>query len=155
MPAEELVAALKGHPFTRGLAIDYIRLLADCGRMRRFAVGDYLWRQGDKTVEAFLVLEGEVALEISVPHEGKLLFESIRSGEVVGCTSLSYDARWGYDGRAATPVRVVAMKSRKLRAAVKMDHELGYQIHTRCTKALGKRLEASRMRLVETHGVLL
>lgn len=155
MPAQELVAALKRHPFTQGLATGYLELMADAGCMREFSAGEYLWRQGDRTVEAFLVVHGEIALEISVPHEGKLLFESIRSGEVVGCTALSYDTRWGYDGRAVGPVRAIAMKSTKMRSALRKDHELGYQIHSRCTAALGKRLEASRMRLVETHGVLL
>jgi hypothetical protein len=114
-----------------------------------------LWRQGDRTVEAFLVFGGEIALEITVPHEGKLLFESIRSGEVVGCTALSHDARWGFDGGAGTPVRTIAMNSGNLRAALRRDHEFGYQIHARCTKALGKRLNASRLRLVETHGAAL
>jgi CRP-like cAMP-binding protein len=155
LPAQELIGALKAHPFTRGLAIDYIRLLAGCGRMRDFAAGDYLWRQGNRTVEAFLVLDGEIALEIAVPHEGKLLFESIRSGEVVGCTAMSHDERWGFDGRAVTPVRTIAMNSRNLRAALKQDHEFGFQIHARCTRALGKRLNASRLRLVETHGAAL
>jgi CRP-like cAMP-binding protein len=152
LPAEELKTALKTHPFLRGLPIEYVHLMAGCGRLRDFAAGDYLWRQGNRTVEAFLVLVGEIALEISVPHEGKLLFESIPSGEVAGCTALSYDARWGFDGRAATPVRVIAMNARAMRAALKRDHEFGYQIHARCAKALGKRLTASRLRLVETHG---
>ena len=155
MPAQELISALKTHPFTRGLAIDYIRLMAGCGKMRDFAAGDYLWRQGDRIVEAFLVLGGEIALEITVPHEGNLLFESIRSGEVVGCTAMSHDERWGFDGRAVTAVRTIAMNSRNLRAALKHDHGFGYQIHTRCTRALGKRLNASRLRLVEAHAANL
>lgn len=155
MPAQELIGALKTHPFTRGLAIDYLRLMAGCGKMRDFAAGDYLWRQGDRIVEAFLVLDGEIALEITVPHEGKLLFESIRAGEVVGCTAMSHVERWGFDGRAVTAVRAIAMNSRSVRAALKRDHELGYQIHAKCTKALGKRLNASRLRLVEAHGAAL
>lgn len=155
MAAEELVAAVKKHPFLRGLSIDYVRLMAGYGRMRDFASGDYLWRQGNRTLDAFLVLSGEIALEITVPHEGKLLFESIGAGEVAGCTALSYDAQWGFDGRATTPVRTIAMNARALRAALKRDHELGYQIHARCTKALGKRLNASRLRLVEAHGAAL
>lgn len=155
MPADELVAAVKQHPFMRGLSIDYVRLIAGCGRVRDFDPGDYLWRQGNRTIEAFLILTGEIALEITVPHEGKLLFESIRSGEVAGCTALTYDARWGFDGRATTPVHTIAMNATALRGALRRDHELGYQIHSRCAKALGKRLDASRLRLVESHGSAL
>jgi CRP-like cAMP-binding protein len=155
LPAEELVAAVKKHPFMRGLPIDYVRLIAGYGRVRDFAAGDYLWRQGNRTVEAFLILTGEIALEITVPHEGKLLFESIRSGEVAGCVAFSYDAPWGFDGRASTPVHSIAVNARTLRAALRRDHELGYQIHSRCAKTLGKRLDASRLRLVESHGSVL
>lgn len=155
LPLEPLEEVLEMHPFTRGLPAAYLRLMGGCGRMWNAAAGHYLWRQGDRNIEAHLVLEGEIALEIAVPHEGKLSFESVNAGEIAGCTALFHSARWGFDGRAVTPVRAVALNSRSLRAAIECDHEFGYQLLERCTNSIGKKLNANRLRLVEARSTTL
>ncbi len=160
VPSSEIVAgALEGvfaqHPFTRGLSPAYLRRLASCGKLREFPAGHYLWRQGDRNVEAFLILEGKIALEITVPHEGKLTIEAVSEGEVAGCTALFHSARWGFDGRALTGVQAVVLSSNWVRAAIDSDREFGYQLLERCTNCLGKRLNASRLKLVEAHSLTL
>jgi CRP-like cAMP-binding protein len=154
-PGESLAGALEAHPFTRGLPAAHLRLMAACGGVRNVAAGHYLWRQGDRNIEAYLVLDGEIALEITVPDEGKLSFETVCAGEIAGCTGLFHSARWGFDGRAVTAVRAVALDSRRLRAAVECDHELGYELLERCTNSLGERLNANRLKLVEAHRTAL
>jgi CRP-like cAMP-binding protein len=155
VPVEPLDEVLKTHPFTQGLRAAHLRLLAGCGTMRHIPAGRYLWRQGDRNVEVYLVLEGEIALEITVPHEGKLPFETVGAGEIAGCTGLVHSTRWGFDGRALTPLQVVALNSRRLRAAIERDHEFGYQLLGRCASALGRRLNHNRLRLVEAHSAAL
>ena len=155
MAPEDLELFLNTHPFAMGLAPAYIALIARCARIRNAQPGEYLWRQGDRNVEAYLLLEGEVALEITVPHEGKLAFESIHAGDIAGCTAMLHNARWGFDGRATTPVRAVALNSRALRFAIESDTEFGYHILQRCTKSMVKRLDANRLRLVEAHSAVL
>jgi CRP-like cAMP-binding protein len=152
---EPLEAVLEVHPFTRGLPAAHLRFMAASAKVRNVAAGHYLWRQGDRNVETYLVVEGEVALEITVPDEDKLWFETVRAGEIAGCTGLFHSARWGFDGRAATAVLVVALDSRSLRAAIECDHELGYQLLERCTNSLGERLNANRLKLVEAHRATL
>jgi len=154
-PVEPLERVLETHPFTRGLSLTHLRLIAACARTRSVADGHYLWRQGDRNVEAHLVLEGEIALEITVPHEGKLTFETVSAGDIAGCTGLFHSARWGFDGRAVTAVRAVVLNSRTLRAAIECDHELGYQLLERCANSLGKRLNGNRVKLVEAHSAAL
>jgi CRP-like cAMP-binding protein len=123
--------------------------------MWNVAAGHYLWRQGDRNLEAYLVLEGEIALEITVPHEGTLSFETVNAGEIAGCTALFHSARWGFDGRAVTAVRAVVLNSRTLRAAIDCNHKFGYQLLERCTNSIGKKLNANRLRLVEAHSATL
>jgi CRP-like cAMP-binding protein len=154
-PQGPLDEVLGTHPFTRGLPASYVGMLARHARLRDVAAGQYLWRQGDRNVEAYLVLEGEIALEITVPHEGKLLIECVTAGDIAGCTGLFHSARWGFDGRAATAVRAVALDSRQLRTEVECDHAFGYHLLERCTSSLGKRLNTNRLKLVEAHSAVL
>jgi len=152
---QPLEMVLEAHPFMRGLPPAYLRLIAECAKMRSVAPGHYVWRQGDRNIEAYLVLEGEIALEITVPHEGTLSFESVNTGEVAGCTALFQSVRWGFDGRAVTAVRAMVLDSRRLRAVIECDHEFGYQLLERCANSLGNRLNATRLKLVETHSATL
>jgi CRP-like cAMP-binding protein len=154
-PRATLDSALAAHAFVCDLPEAYLRLIARCGEMRNVAAGQYLWRQGERNVEAYLVIEGEVALEIAVPHEGKVSFESVQAGDVAGCTALFHTGRWGFDARAVGPVRAVVLDSRRLRAAIENDHEFGYRLLEKCTQSLGKRLIASRFKLVEAHDAAL
>ena len=155
VPEQPLERVVGTHPFARGLPPAYHRVLAACGAIRDIAAGQYLWRQGDRNVEAYLVLEGELALEITVPHEGTLSIETVGAGDVAGCPALFHSARWGFDGRAVTALRTVVLNSRSLRAAIECDHELGYQLLERCTHSLVQRLNASRVKLVEAHSEAL
>lgn len=151
----ELESLLAAHPFLNGFDRRHVRVIARCGRLCTFRAGDYLWRQGDIQKEAFVVLEGEIAVEIAVPNEGNVLIETIREGEVAGCTCLLKSARWRFDARTTQDGRAIVLNARKLRAAMEQDHELGYQVLERCAKALGKRLNASRLKLVEAHNAAL
>jgi CRP-like cAMP-binding protein len=146
---------LNTHPFSRGLAPAHLGLIAACGRLQDVPAGRYLWRQGDGNAETYLVLEGEIALEIAVPHEGVLSFETVNAGDIAGCTALFQSARWRFDGRALTRVRAVVLDSISLRGAIETDHEFGYRLLERCTNSLGKTLTAGRLKLVEAHSATL
>jgi CRP-like cAMP-binding protein len=152
---EPLEETLKTHPFCRGLHAAHLRLIAARGSVQDVSAGRYLWRQGERAVETYLVLEGEIALEIAVPHEGKLGFDTVTAGGMAGCPALFGNGLWRFDGRAVSAVRAVVLDSASLRAAIEADHEFGYRMLERCTNFLGTTLNASRFRLVEAHSATL
>jgi CRP-like cAMP-binding protein len=130
-------------------------VIAASGRAQNVRAGHYLWRQGQNAAETYLVLEGEIALEIAVPNEGKLTFESVSAGGVAGCRALFGSGPWRFDGRAASVVRAIALDSTSLRAAIEADHQFGYRLLERCTSLLGEMLNAGRIKLAEAHRAAL
>jgi CRP-like cAMP-binding protein len=155
VPTYPIEEALKAHPFTRGLRADSIDRLAEIGQVRDMAEGSYLWRQGETPPETYLLVRGQVLLEIAVPHEGKVVIESVGAGEMAGCAGLIRSSRSGFDARANTAVRLVAMDAVMLRALCAQEHELGYELLRRCANTLALRLEACRRRLIEAHRLAL
>ncbi len=80
---KSLAQFLDQHSFTRGLDSRFTKILIDCARSE-FAVGEYLWRPGDVVNECHLLGSGEVAVGISVPHQGQLQIDTVGGGDIVG-----------------------------------------------------------------------
>ena len=140
---------LGSHPFLKDLGAKYIRKLAALAQRRTFRPGEYLWRQGDPADLLFLMQSGEVALEISIPHQGPLPFETIVGGELLGWSWLVPPYRYQFDARAVSKVEAFALDGKSVRKSCDEDQELGYQVLKRLTPLIAHRLEMARLRLLE------
>ena len=143
------LADFREHAFVRGLIPSHVRLLGQCAKERSIPKGVYLKRQGDPTDEFYLIRSGEVALEISLPHNGTLRIETVRAGNVVGWSCFVGPYRWRFDALALSELRVFSIDTRCLRAECDRDHEFGYAILQRCAPVIAERLQATQIKLLE------
>jgi CRP-like cAMP-binding protein len=140
---------LGSHPFLTDLDSKYIAQLAAFAQRRTFQPGDYLWRQGDPADVLFLMQSGEVALEISIPHQGPLPFETLVGSEILGWSWLVPPYRYRFDARAVSIVEVFALDGKSIRNSCNEDQGLGYQLLKRLTPLIAHRLEMALLRLLE------
>ena len=99
-------ADFREHAFVRELIPSHVRLLSQCAKERSIPKGVYLKRQGDPADEFYFIRSGEVALEISLPHDGALRIETVRAGSVVGWSCFVGPYRWLLDRHAMPSSRV-------------------------------------------------
>jgi CRP-like cAMP-binding protein len=125
--------------------------LLACAWSRELAVGEYLWRQAEESKEFYLIGSGEVAIGISIPHEGQLQIDTVGAGGVVGWSWLGEPYRTHFDARAVTPVEAMALDTRCLRRLCEQDRELRCELLSRIAPIIVRRLEASQSRLMELH----
>jgi len=59
---------------------------------------------------------------------------------------------WEFDGRAVEPVRAVRMDGTCLRAKLDDDPRLGYELMRRFARLTVKRLQATRLQLLDVYG---
>jgi CRP-like cAMP-binding protein len=111
-----------------------------------------LFREGDPADAFYVVRRGRVALELFVPNRGALTVETIEPGEVVGWSWLFPPHRWHFDGRAAEPVRAIAVDGACLRGKCDADPALGYDLIGRFSQVMLERLQATRLRLADLYG---
>jgi CRP-like cAMP-binding protein len=104
---------------------------------------------------AYLVVDGKIALEIAGPLQDRLSFDLIAPGEVAGCSALFLNERWGFDARSVGATTTIALDGRSLRKCCESNHEFGYRLLQKCVRALGRRLDASRAKLIEAHSSVL
>ncbi len=123
--------------------------IADISTEARFHAGEHIWRQGELHETCYLVLEGQLALEIYVPMHGPIVVDTIAAGDLLGASGLLNAQKWSFDARALTAVRAIAIDCTKLHILTEQDHELGFLIYRALARILDGRLTTARRRLME------
>jgi CRP/FNR family transcriptional regulator, cyclic AMP receptor protein len=139
-------------PVFAGLGEAQLQLIAGCAVNERFAAGSYLFREGHAADRFYLIREGSIALEVSVPGHGSRVLETLGRGEVVGWSWLFAPYRWQFDGRALSSTGVLAFDGACLRGKCDADHELGYELMRRFAASMLERLQATRLQLLDVYG---
>jgi CRP-like cAMP-binding protein len=147
-----LEPTLHQHAFLAGLTEEHIALLAGCARNVRFEAGEYLFHAAEQANEFFLIRHGRVALEVHAPARDPIVVATLAEGEIVGASWLVPPYRWMFDARAATLVRALGVNAACLREKCESDHHLGYEMFKRFAPVLVKRLQATRLQILNVYG---
>jgi CRP-like cAMP-binding protein len=140
------------HPFFAGLPEAFCAFVCGCAKNVRFEAGQYLFHEGEPADEFYLLRHGRVALELHAPERGRITFETLGEGEIVGVSWLIPPYRWSYDARALTLVRAIAMDAACLRQKCEADHDLGYEMMKRFLPVLIERLQTTRLQILDVYG---
>ena len=142
---------LSHHDFFAGMDAESRALIAGCARNAVFSDGSFLFREGAPAETFYLIREGAVALEIAAPG-GALTVQTVGAGEVAGFSWLFGPHRWQFDGRAAGRVHAVELDGACLRAKCDADPRLGYDLMRRFAGLATRRLQATRLQLLDVYG---
>jgi CRP/FNR family transcriptional regulator, cyclic AMP receptor protein len=149
---EGLERILREHPFFAGFSAEMSALVAGCARNHRFDAGQYLLREGESADEFFLIRHGRVSLEMAAPGQAPIVFTTLGEGEIVGASWLVPPYRWNFDARAVELTRALGVDAACLRGKCEADHHLGYEMMKRFVPILVKRLEATRLQILDVYG---
>jgi len=143
---------LRDHPFLKDLEPEYLTLLAGCAMNVRFGEGSFLFREGEAADRCFLIREGKLALEIAAPGRGSIIVQTLGAGHVAGFSWLLEPHQWQFDGRAIEPVRAIALDGTCLRGKCADDPRLGFELTQLFARLAIRRLQATRLRLLDVYG---
>ena len=140
------------HPFFAGLGPEFGAAISGCARNLRFAAGEYLFREDEPANEFYLIRQGAVALELHAPGQPVIVIATLREGDILDAAWLVPPYRWTFDARASELVRVLGVNARCLRDKCEADHDLGYELMKRFVGAMGERLRATRLQVLDVYG---
>lgn len=152
MKSTELVDILRATPFGAGLARRYGTRLADLAELRKVDAGDVIFSEGDATPGLGIVRSGRVALRLQVPGRGPVTVLTVEAGDLLGWSAVVAPYRSTSTATAAEPTEVVMFDARGLRALLDDDEELAAVIYPRILRAVARRLEATRLQLLDLFG---
>ncbi len=146
---DTLRVTLAGHPFCAGLEVAHVQAMAELASEHTFGPGTFLLRRGYAARTLFLLLQGDVSLEIVEPGADAIVLETLHEGETVGWSWLFPPHRWSFDARCLSPVRLVQLDADRLRALMARDPALGRDLAVRVGQLVVQRLQLTRAQLVE------
>lgn len=149
---ETLEPILAEHPFLQGMAAEHLRLIVGCASNVRFEAGQYLFREGDQADRFYFIRQGTVAVEVRAPAKGPIVIQTLDAGDVLGWSWLIPPYEWHFDARAVELTRAFALDGKCLRTKCEEDHHLGYEILKRFTDIIERRLQATRLQLLDLYG---
>jgi len=147
---QELVKALQAIPWFQAMTAEHFSKIVSIAKIFSYEPGQIIFREGDKEDYMYVVLEGRVAIEISVPGHGRMRILTADPMEVVGWSSVTPVVRQRTAGaRAVLPTRMVAFDAGDLRRLCDEDHSFGYYVMRRLANVVAGRLLTTRLQLLD------
>jgi CRP/FNR family transcriptional regulator, cyclic AMP receptor protein len=146
----EIVNVLQSIPWFQELKPDHFEKLIAISHLCIWEANQELFREGEDEDFLYVVIEGRVAIEMTVPGRGKVRVYTAEPMDIVGWSSVTPVVRQRTAGaRAVLPTRMVCMDAKKLRVLCEEDHDLGYVVMRRMANVVASRLLVTRLQLID------
>lgn len=149
IPAD-LSKILRRIPWFVDLSAAQVDCLASIATQQTLEAGDLLFREGDREDYLYVVLEGQVVLEVEVPTRGQVPVYTAEALDVIGWSSMTPIARQRTASVRATQITtLIGFNSKLLQQLCEEDHDLGYIIMRRLANVVANRLLTTRLCLLD------
>jgi CRP/FNR family cyclic AMP-dependent transcriptional regulator len=147
---EQTIKELEKIPWFKELDRKHLEKIAGISSLRHVRADEVLFHEGDREDYMYIVLSGRIALEIFVPHRGKIRIYTAEPHEVVGWSSVTPVVHQRTARATAVIDGLVAcIDSEKLRQICDEDHDLGYLVMRRLANIVASRLLVTRLQLLD------
>jgi len=146
-----LATRLGGTWFGGGLAPrDRQRLVANA-TLRSFGVGEVLLREGAECDSFGVLVTGLLGMQVLVPGRGTVTLLTVEPGDVYGWSALVPPHRSTSTVLGIEPGEVLVFDAGDLRDLLAADDGLAATLYPRILQALGRRLTATRLQLLDLY----
>lgn len=146
-------AELATHPFLRGIPVGRIAALARACAPVTVPKGHRFFDEGDDARRFWLIRNGEVALDIHRPGHERLIVETLGQGELLGLSWLAPPFQWQFGALVVMQTTAYELDGGAVLAACELDPGLGYQLLRRAIAAASRRLQATRVRMLDLYAL--
>jgi CRP/FNR family transcriptional regulator, cyclic AMP receptor protein len=147
---EDLIAILNRYPFAEELQPGHLEKLCAIACEIDFKKDEIIFREGAECKWFYLLMSGKVLLEIPV-GSCVLGLETLGPGDELGWSSMLMRESRHFQARALEPVTTLAFDGTELIRACKADKSLGFALLYRVLGVVARRMQATRMRLVDVY----
>lgn len=150
MSTEVIHGLLASHPFCQGFWPDHVARLSAMASEVHFEPGESIFREGDHSSFFYLLISGNVALEVVTPGH-PVRVATLVSGEVLGWSSVAGDSGKQFQARALEEVHALAFDGTRLRHACEADYAFGFAFMRAVLAVVAERLHSIRMQLLDVY----
>ncbi len=143
-------ALLTDHCFTQKFWPQHVARLASMATEAHFAPGELIFQEGDHSSFFYLLISGNVALEVVSPGR-PVRVATLFGGDVLGWSSITGDTGKQFQARALEAVHALAFDGARLRHACEQDYAFGFAFMRAVNAVLSARLHSVREQLVNIY----
>jgi CRP/FNR family transcriptional regulator, cyclic AMP receptor protein len=141
--------ALHSIPWFLELSQPQFDRLAGISSFIELEKGEYLLKEGDREDFVFILIEGQIVLELEVPTCGQVPFFTAEALDVIGWESLTPIVRQRTaSARVMKHSQLIGLQSKLLDQLCEEDHEFGYIIMRRVANVVASRLLTVRLAMM-------
>jgi CRP-like cAMP-binding protein len=148
-----LLDELQDLAFFQGFPPEHLKQLARAAHLKEHLPGTVLFSEGRASAYVYLLLQGEVRLEIEVPGQGALPIQTLGAGELIGWSPLLRAGPMTATAHTVTRCRLAALDAAQILALSDQDPRFGLEFMRRTAVALAQRLRATRLLVVASRQV--
>lgn len=144
--------ALRAHSgLLSGLADAELEFLESVSREVRFRSGDVVFEEEGVADTFYIILEGKVGLEMTIPGRHPVVIQTLGSGDLLGLSWLFPPHRWNWRARAVADTTVATFDGTKVRAEAKHNRQLECQLLRVVGEQARRRLHSTRLQLLDLY----
>jgi CRP-like cAMP-binding protein len=143
-----LLEMLEEVDFLKGILPEYRGMIAGLGELKEAPPNTVLFQEGMEAHSVYLVLEGDVALEMYVPGEGAVVIQAAGAGELVGWSPALRLGPVTATARTRSRCRLVGLNVGRLLNLFQTAPHFGMEFLRRAAATMARRLSATRRRLL-------
>ena len=145
----ELLKTISEHEFFTGLKKDSLRFLAENASHINIEAGDVLFKQGVHADRFYLMLSGEISVEVPAIQGPSLNLQKLSKGKILGWSWLMPPYRWDFQARAIRDAELIEFDGKAILAQCEADNSFGYDLFKRFAGLMSERLLAARRKMMD------
>ncbi|MDT8409443.1 MAG: cyclic nucleotide-binding domain-containing protein [Wenzhouxiangellaceae bacterium] len=149
MSKQSIKQALAEAPVFEGLSDERLELLASRAKEISVEEGTCLFRGGDPAKQFYLLIDGEISIEIPAVTGPTLKVQHLKPVRVLGWSWLMSPYRWTFNARTESDCKLLEFDGEAVLADCEQDPAFGYQIVRRFSGLMAERLEAAHRKMMD------
>lgn len=149
MEKSDIVAAISDNFIFSSLEPEELEFLASTASEETMDSGHVVFHHGERAREFFLILDGEVSVEIPAIEGPTLFLQHLQSGQVLGWSWLIPPYQWSFMARSEKPSRVLRFDGAKVLERCEADPRFGYHLLKAFSALMSERLGNARRRIMK------
>jgi CRP-like cAMP-binding protein len=142
---------LKNIQFLQDFSDDHLQHLASLAEINEFPADSVVFRDGQRSSSVYLLVRGDINLELNVPTRGAMQFQTVGSGELLGWTPVLGLGPMTATASVQTPSTLLVLDAAQIQAFCASDLSFGFAFMQRIAQVLATRLSSTRLLLMDLY----
>jgi CRP/FNR family cyclic AMP-dependent transcriptional regulator len=148
---QTMAELLAQQAFLSGMRPAHLERISVYAHRSIFRPGTRIFHEGGHANRCWIIRDGSVDLDTTVPGLGNVTVVRLRAGAVLGWSWMFPPYTWHFGAVAAEPVLTIEFKAMELLGLCEGDPEIGYELMRRFMPVVVDRLQTTRARLIAEH----